>query len=304
MATYPQDKRHLPFGNSAAIQDTNTLDILKRFSVFNALHQADNEFCDAYIGWINSTKYNTISGLDNFKFACYSNGTSEAFDKFYVNNAGRRFRCFKGEYMYHRLVWRNNYPTWRFLEDDTLDENDAVVISLPFSDTGIKHADMDTMLNECSKLGVPVLVDCAYFGICSDIDFNFNHECITDITFSLSKTFPVAHARIGMRLTKVDDDDSLFVYNKSGYINRIGSSLGLCYLKEFSPEYIVDTYKSKQTEFCSALNATVSNTVLFGVGGDEWAEYNRGGPTNRLSLHKFLNLPTTFFYNELQNITR
>ncbi len=300
MATYPQDKRHLPFGNSAAIQDPNTLNVLRAFPINLAL-QIKNNFCEEYIEWIKTTSHNTVTGLDDFKFACYSNGTTEAFDKFYVKNASRRFRCFKGEYMYHRLAWRNGYPNWSFLEDDDLSANDAVVISLPFSDTGNKHSEMDAMLEKCNQLNIPVLVDCAYFGICSNIDFNFTHPCITDLTFSLSKTFPVAHARIGMRLTRIDDDDSLFVYNKSGYVNRIGGALGLKYLKSFSPDYIVDTYKSKQKEFCEALNAEISNTVLFGIGGAEWSEYNRGGPTNRLSLHNFLDKPITIFYNELQN---
>lgn len=300
MATYPQDKRHLPFGNSAAVQDPNTLDVLEYYSIGNLL-KTENNFCEEYIKWIKSTKYNTIKGIDDFKFACYSNGTTEAFDKFYVKNAKRRFRCFKGEYIYHRLSWRNGYPNWAYIEDDALDSNDAVVISLPFSDTGNEHSDMKRVLNECDKLGIPVLVDCAYFGICRNIDFDFTHPCITDITFSLSKTFPVAHLRIGMRLTRVDDDDPMFVYNKSGYVNRLGGCIGIAYIQKFTPEYIVDTYESKQQEFCTALNAEVSNTVLFGIGGQEWDEYNRGGPTNRLSLHKFLNLPITLFYNELQN---
>ena len=301
--TYPQDKRHLPFGNSAAVQDPNTVDVLKTFSSYLAL-QKENNFCEEYIKWIQTTKYNTITGLDDFKFACYSNGTTEAFDKFYVKNSARRFRCFKGEYMYHRLAWRNGYPNWAFIEDDELRSTDAVIISLPFSDTGNKHTSMDEVLEQCNTLGIPVLIDCAYFGICSDIDFNFTHPCITDLTFSLSKTFPVAHVRIGMRLTREDDDDSLFVYNKSGYVNRVGGALGVEYLHTFTPDYIFETYKSKQREFCKALNAEVSNTVLFGLGGEEWQEYNRGATTNRLSLHKFLNLPITLFYNELRDINR
>ena len=92
MATYPQDKRHLPFGNSAAIQDPNTLDVLEQFKIGNCL-QKENDFCQDYLVWIKSTKHNTIKGLDDFKYACYSNGTTEAFDKFYVKNAKRRFRC-------------------------------------------------------------------------------------------------------------------------------------------------------------------------------------------------------------------
>jgi hypothetical protein len=109
--------------------------------------------------------------------------------------------------------------------------------------------------------------------------------------FSLSKTFPVAHARIGIRLTKVDDDDSLFVCDKSSYTNRLGSTLGLEFIKNFTPDYIVNKYKQTQIQFCQQLNLKVSDTILFGIDYDnKWSEYNRGTMSNRLGLHKFLHL--------------
>ena len=141
-------------------------------------------------------------------------------------------------------------------------------------------------------MNVPVLIDCAYLGICSNIDFDLSFNCITDVTFSLSKTFPVAHARIGMRLTKHDDDDILFVTNKSDYINRISCFIGNAVINEFSPDYIPNKYRDKQIEICKKLNIQPSNTVLFGNADiDKFIDYNRGGNSNRLGLHKFLNRP-------------
>lgn len=286
---YPQDKQHLPFGNSAAIQDSATLKVLTTIDVSSAL-TTDSNFCTTYLEWIKSDKLNTITGLEEFSYSSYSNGTTEAFDKFYLKNATKRFRCFKGEYIYHRLSWRDKF-NWEYLEDDILQTGDAVVISLPFSDTGNEHILLKQTLEQCDLLGIPVLIDCAYFGICSDINFNFSYSCITDITFSLSKIFPVAHARIGMRLTKVDDDDSLFVCNKAKYVNKIGEAIGLKYITEFSPSYIVNKYKSVQTQLCAELNVVPSNTVLFGIDmKNEWPQYNRGTATNRLGLHKFLHI--------------
>jgi hypothetical protein len=294
------DKRHLPFGNSAACQDPNTLALLDSFTIGDKLVNYNNTFCQQYLAWIQSSTKNTFVNLDDFKFASYSNGTSEAFDKFYMKNHTRRFRCFKGEYMYHQLAWRNSWPDWKFLEDAELNANDTVVISLPFSDTGNEHPLLHQVLTTCDSLNIPVLIDCAYFGICSNIEFNFDYKCITDITFSLSKQFPVAHARIGMRLTRVDNDDSLFVCNKNGYINRIGSALGLHYITTFGPDYTVDRYKKQQQRYCELLGVVASNTVLFGIGGAEWNEYNRGTDTNRLSFHNYLHLTE----HDLPNSTR
>jgi hypothetical protein len=299
MIRYPGDLRHKPFGNSEAIKDADVLAVLDYINVGQSL-QLQSNFCTSYLQWIKSTTLNTFVGLEQFTHTAYSNGTTESFDKFYLKNADKRFRCFKGEYKYHQLSWRDCF-NWAFLEDDALQLGDAVVISLPFSDTGNEHVNMNQVLTECNVLDIPVLIDCAYFGICSNITFDVSHKCITDLTFSLSKTFPVAHARIGMRLTKIDNDDSLFVCDKAGYVNRIGCAIGQALISTFTPDYIVKTYKDKQFEICSLLDITPSNTVLFGLGGPEWNEYNRGCDTNRLGLHKYLTQNIEILKHDIQS---
>ena len=289
MSKYQYNNKHLPFGHSAAVNDTDVLNAMQNISLdqFSNI-DINKEFCQTYLDWIKQHPHNT-TGLDNFKYAVYSHGTSEAFDKFYLKNLDRRFRIFKSEYLYHQLAWRNSNLDWSYLEDDKLDKNDAMIISYPFADTGNKHEQMDFILYNCTAMGIPVLIDCAYYTISSGLEFDFNHSCITDITFSLSKTFPVAHARIGMRLTKEDDDDTLFVYEKANYQNRLGAILGLKLINNFNSSYIVDKYKQTQIEFCKQTNTEPSSTVLFGLGGQDWDEYNRGGTTNRLSFHKYLD---------------
>jgi hypothetical protein len=288
-----EDKRALPFGSSFAIQDETTLEVLKNYQPDLVQTFSDNSlvesFCQRYRTWILESKLNKYQGIEDFKYAVYSSGTSESFDKFYIKNNTRRFRCFRAEYIYHQIAWRHSWPAWKFIEDVPLAKNDAVIISFPFSDTGNKHDGYDATMEECSRLGIPVLIDCAYANIAGGLEFNFNHECITDIVFSLSKMFPVAHARIGLRLTRKDDDDTLFVYQKISYNNRVGADLGNTFIGQFDPDYIVNKYRSKQIEFCSRLGVEASNSVLFGIGGKEWSIYNRGGKTNRLSFHKFLN---------------
>jgi hypothetical protein len=188
--------------------------------------------------------------------------------------------------MYHKLAWRDKF-VWEYLEDEKLHKADAVVISLPFADTGDKHNKYHDLMRECSALGVPVLVDCAYYGACRHIHIDLAYPCITDVTFSLSKTFPVAYARIGMRYTKVDDDDTMFVYHKISYNNKIGALIGLEYFKTFTPDYIPNKYLDKQADFCNTLAIEPSKTVLFGIDYlKQYNQYNRGGASNRLSFHK------------------
>lgn len=279
------------FSAAASIADTHTLQELSKPLGTAVLFDENivGNFLDSYKSWILSSKNNSFINIESYSYACFSAGTSESFDKFYIKNANKRFRCLRGEYVYHKIAWRDNFK-WAYIDDEPILPGDAVVISLPFSDTGNKHSKHDEILKICEDLDVPVLVDCCYFGTCANIEFDFSYNCITDVVFSLSKAFPVAYARIGMRLTKEDNDDTLFAYNKPGlmYTNRLTPSLGKRFIDKFGPDYIYNKYQSKQLEFCEMTDTQASNTVLFGIGGEEYQKYNRGTSTNRLSFHRYL----------------
>lgn len=287
----------MPFGSSSNISDPETMSCLENYrpnllEIFNQRDLAD-QFCDRYKKWMCSTKLNSYVGLDQFRHSAFSNATSESFDKFYMRNNKRRFRCFRAEYIYHQIAWRNGWPNWKYIEEEEeIKSNDAIVISFPFSDTGNKHHLQNQVLEKCCELGVPVLLDLVYSHMASGLEFDLTYPCITDVTFSLSKVFPLSFARVGMRMTRTDDDDTLFVYQKINYNNRLGAALGLHFIENFPVDFLVTKYKSVQEEFCKQLGVEPSHTVFFATGGDDYSEYSRGGPTNRLSFHRFMHLKT------------
>lgn len=282
----------LPYGGAEAVVSSAFTQRVQEMIRDSAGAVYDNtvqsRFLEQYRDWVLSSKENKFTGLEDFKVACFSNGTTESFDKFYLDNCTRRFRCFRGEYMYHQASWRN-YFDWLFLDDEPLGANDAVVISMPFSDFGFEHPGTQEILNQAEKLSVPVLIDCAFFGICSGINFDFSHPAITAITFSLSKSFPVANLRIGMRLTRQDDDDSLLVMNKTNYTNRLGAAVGIQYLTEFGPDWNSLRWREAQQKLCAELGVTPSNTVIFGIDDrGKYPQYSRGNSSNRLCLSKYM----------------
>ncbi len=286
----------LPYGGAQYVVSSDLEQFVKSAIAKVAVNDClwDNsikqKFLDLYRSWITQSSLNIMSGLDNFPIATFSAGTTEAFDKFYLKNLHRRLRYFRGEYMYHQVAGRQYFKESKFVEDGDLDHNDVLVISLPFSDSGDAHPCMEQTLATCTKLGIPVLLDCAYFGICSGIEFNFDHACITDLTFSLSKTFPVPHLRIGMRLTRCDDDDALLVMNKTDYVNRLSCAVGVELLENFAPDMIFNRYRDRQIKLCNDLGVVASNCVIFGIDeSGNYAQYNRGGTTNRLCLSKYLD---------------
>lgn len=247
------------------------------------------DFCHRYLDWISSTKFNRVNGLDQFTQIDYSLGTSESFDKFYLRNHGRRFRCFRGEYLYHTLAWRSQDMPWAYIDDAPIESGDAVVVSLPFADLGQPHwAYGVSMLDRCARLGVPVLLDCAFFGICANIDFDFDHAAITDICFSLSKTWPVNTLRIGMRLSR-PAQDTMSIYNGTQYVNKLGAAIGSQLLALQSPDEVFQRWRSTQLEFCSTMNLMASDTVIFGIDHQhQYDQYNRGmRDTNRLCFSRY-----------------
>lgn len=299
MVNITYDHRDKLLGGAFSVKDPDFLQVLNNFNpswnyVFNSNYHT-NEFCEQYLEWIKLSKHSSFKGLEEFPHYAFSAGTTESFDKFYMKNHTRRFRCFRGEYLYHQLAWRNCFPNWLYLEDLPLSSSDAVVISLPFADTGDKHENYEQLMEDCTKLGIPVLIDCVYFGLATDFEFNLSYPCITDVTFSLSKYFPIAHARVGMRLTRVNDDDPLFVYQYRSYNNKQGAVLGQYMMNNFDCNFLIDRYRQRQVEFSEFINVCPTRTVLFALGDNKWQEYNRGGKLNRLSFHKYLHLDTEKF---------
>ena len=90
--------KNLPYGGAWAINDPQMEEFVKSSSLIALENMRDDSvtkvFLDSYVQWIKSTKFNKIQGLDNFPITAYSNGTTEAFDKFYLKN-GMDFRTRK-----------------------------------------------------------------------------------------------------------------------------------------------------------------------------------------------------------------
>ena len=138
------------------------------------------KYCERYVDWISKSK-NEITNLDRFKSKQFVHGTSQAVDFFYLSNHNSRMRTLKGDFMYHQLSWRDNLD-WKYIEDGDIEKNDAVIFSLPFSDSGDVHPLTNDILDRCDELKVPVFLDCAYMIIAKDINIsvpkNFNIPCL------------------------------------------------------------------------------------------------------------------------------
>ena len=62
------------------------------------------DFCNSYSNWIQSSKLNNLQNLNKFKSIQYTHGTAQSFDFFYLKHHKKRFRIFRGDFMYHQIM--------------------------------------------------------------------------------------------------------------------------------------------------------------------------------------------------------
>jgi hypothetical protein len=274
------------YKGSRAVIDKEVLNFLKNSN--NTFTKPVN-FLQNYKQWIEST--HSIAGWHRFKHLCFSNGTTESFDKFYLRHLNRKLRMLKGEYYYHQIIAKNNYKVFEWLEDiSTLRKNDVLIISVPFADTGDVPLNFYSILDRCEELAVPVLLDLAYINLSIGLELNLDYKCIDTITSSLSKVFPVSQHRIGIQLQQEIIDDTLLAYNQNQYINLHSLGIGQSLIDQYPADYSFKKYREQQITLCKELSITPSQCFTFGVDhNDLYLEYNRGTNSNRLCLSDYFS---------------
>lgn len=281
--------------NSRPIPDAEIIEFINKQIDPKYLYDGgsiQSDFINKYFNWIQASKLNSLPGLEKFNALDFVHGTSQAFDFFYLNHHGRRFRCFKSDFAYHKVSWKLNM-NWKFLEEDDLREGDALVLSIPFSDYGGLHPMTDSLIQRCNELNIPVLIDAAYYGMARDINFNVDQPCIDTITFSLSKVFYGADKlRIGIRCRKVHADDGCLLFNQYQQVSKLAVAVGLKLIENFETDHTQNKFREKQLEVCKELNIEPSNCITFGLATKDHPEFggnDRGSEWRRVCISKQLS---------------
>jgi len=281
--------------NALPIKDKEILKFIQKtdknnfFSKSLTNSKIREQFINYYFKWIQKSKLNKLNGIKKFKHISFVHGTSQSFDFFYAENKSRRLRCFKGDFFYHAISWERNNFKFSYLDDGKIKKNDAVIISIPFSDNGYLHKLTNDILEQCDSLNVPVMIDLAYYNLVRDLNFDLNRPSIKSITFSLSKGYyPLDKLRIGIRCKKEFTDDPVDVFNSFDMFNKAGAALGLKIMQNFSPDYNQIKYGEKQIEVCEKFNLEPSKCVIFGLGDKKYSKFNRGSYSNRVCLSNLL----------------
>lgn len=296
-----RSQANLLFQGSRSIRDPAVVDyiteIFKKDLLTDGLTQRNNliNFKQSMLPWIKSHRTNSLIGLEDYQVD-FSAGTTQSFDSFYYRHRNRRMRCLVGEYFYHLKTWISNDTNWSFITDtNPLAAGDAVVISAPFCDTGSMHPKFNQLIADCNQLEIPVLIDCCYYPISGNVYADLTAKCIDTVAFSLSKAFPIANLRIGVRYTRSNIFDGQKLHDSINYNNNLSAYIGLKVIKKFGSDYIFNNYKQKQLELCNYFDIIPGNSVMFAVGDKKWSRYNR---SNLLQSYQ-LDLDADLFQNRI-----
>lgn len=257
-------------------------------SVFTNQQPVDvqDEFLDLYPKWIASSRLNFFVGLDTLPNRYLSIGVTQALDDFvmFCLKNKLRLRIYKGEYSYAREVAEIPWLQEN-IDDMPLEAGDAVVISCPFSATGDKHPEWDTLMETCNKLGIPVFVDSAFFGTCKGVMVNFAEPCIDTVAFSPTKGLNCGNMRTGIAFTKRSGKDcNLDILNMWHHGVHFNTKLAYELMKNFGPDTIPAAYEYTQHQVCEHYGLVPSKTMMFGMGGSEWEHFTRDGLCNRVNI--------------------
>jgi len=260
--------QNLPFKEFFTQNDDKSMDI-----------GIQQQFLDFIPQWILSTKLNKISGLDRYPIKRLTSGNTQVFDDFYIRYSTRTFKFLKGEYPYLTKYINN----WDFVEDSPLTRKDALIVSAPFSATGNLHPKFYETIEEANNLDIPVLVDCAFFGITRNLKLNLNYRCIKSVAFSMSKAFCAGVFRAGIEFSKQDGGPAA-IQNEWIYVQLLTAKICLEAAKKYSPDYIPTKYHNIQKFLCEFYNLKASDTIIFGLGDDKYENCNIDKVVNRCCL--------------------
>lgn len=249
-----------------------------------------SDFLQLYPEWIASSRLNGFTGLGGFASRYIALGVTQAIDEwhFVCRREGRRLRLLCGEYPYSRDAWGE----WH--EDQYIDlsqpllglvKGDAVIVSAPFSASGDLHPQWSQLLGVCESLEIPVFVDAAFFGTCGGVYVDFSSPAIQAVSFSTTKGLGCGNWRAGLTFAR-RELPHLRLQNEWRHGIHLNVKTSLCLMREFSPDFIFETYRETQLKVCAELGLTASSTVHLATGGEEWNEFSRDGYCNRVGIAK------------------
>jgi hypothetical protein len=266
-------------------------EIKTHYNLYSYVLPTLDEYSNCWRSWLQNSEHKSLSGLDSFVYSDYTQGTSQSFDHFVLRHGRtRQIVNFIGDFQYHSCISKTqDFKSLSTVSD--LKENQSLIISVPFSDLGQTHPELESILNKCTDLDIPVCIDLAYWGISKNIHIDLNkYPCVKEITSSLSKPFfTLENHRCGIRFSREYFDDGISMINEVKMQNLHSMGLAIHYMNKYSADWCWKTVGSKYQAICKELELDTTDTIIFATSTDgKYLRFNRGIPGHhRICISEF-----------------
>ena len=197
-----------------------------------------------------------LSGIDTVPHTDICVGCTQFIDDIYQRVSTHNVMIFENDYKYH---WRLNNDI-KYVTLDTLVPNKELIISMPFPAHGDVHPLMNTILDRCYQLNIPVHLDGAWITCSRDITFNFDHPAIKTFAVSLSKS-GMGNDRIGVRFARTKPEGAITIMNDFNMNCKSLLHTGLKFIQELGPEYFWKKYETRYYKVCDDFNLIPTKAI-------------------------------------------
>jgi hypothetical protein len=272
---------HTPLQIPEVVEYSNTL--FKNLSLGNLESVTNQQHDESWRAWLTASSFNTVVGLENLPHSAFIPGTTDAFGEFVARYPHRRIRASRSDFILTKILCKSWSRQFLSLEDAPLDENDALVISMPFSGNGGVYP--ENLLAQAEKLDIPVMIDAAYYGNSQGVIYDLRYDCIKDFAVSLSKCLAPNQLRLGIRFTRDNVDDGATAGLLGADIfDRFGCYMSMQLLKAYSHDFVVKTVKPVSDQVCKQLGLTPTNTMTLALGSESLREQFQRGDYIRVCI--------------------
>ena len=152
----------------------------------------------------------------------------------------------------------------------------------------ISVPDYATGNNRSVPVDMPVVLDLAYIGSCSDSVRITVPDTVEKVFFSLSKSFGVRNYRIGYYWSRTADFQLERLIGNAKYYNYYAMALGEELISKIKPTAINTWLRPYQDKICQELNLTPSDAVWLATTDDpDYNKFNKG-KLNRINLTELI----------------
>lgn len=207
--------------------------------------------------WLMASKYRNIKGLESFNHTQIVMGCNHYIDNLLIKHGQQGIQIFEHDYGYYKKL--NPKRTWTTVE--TLEAGKPLLMAMPFPGHLDVHRDMNTILDRCDALNIPVHLDGAWLPASFDIEFDFNRPCIHSFATSFSKAVDLGWNRIGVRWSKTLEDDNIRLFNESKMIPMATLGIADYFMQHTTVDYFIDRYLDQYYNCCTELRLRPSKII-------------------------------------------